>query len=407
MSQSFADFSLQAPIVEYLASKSFIQPSPVQAEALPVILEGRDVIVESPTGTGKTLAYLLPIANQLQKESKDIQALILAPTHELVMQIFREADALLDKLNMSAAALIGGVDVKRQLEKLKTNPTVVVATPGRLQELLDTRKIKIHNVTTLVVDEADRMLDKGFAQSVRAVSKRVMRDTQRLFFSATLPAQVRTELMEMCNNPVTIEAAPIGDKGSVFHFYLVSETRKKVDDLRRLIRLLEVPKTLVFVNRIDRVEEIMGKLRYNHLDCRLLHRESSKEERAKVLREYRDSLFPVLIVTDVAARGLDIPDVELVIHFDPATDVDTYIHRSGRTGRMGAEGYVASIIDHKELFILKKFMKTLGIPIVERVMSHGVLEEPKPRTERRIEQRNKSTTGSSKSRPAQGPRRKG
>lgn len=378
MSSSFADFSIQASLIELLSSRKIKEPSPVQAKSIPAILAGRDVIAESPTGTGKTLAYLLPICEKLDPGQKELQAVVLAPTHELVMQIFREAELLLSPLGLSAVALIGGVDTKRQLEKLKKHPAIAVATPGRIKELLEQKKIKVHTVKTVVVDEADRMLDAGFQDLVRFVLKRMLRDTQRLFFSATLPANIKELLQSECKEPLMIQAETVASANEVLHFYLVSEGKKKVDNLRRLIRLVDAKKTLVFVNKIDRVEEIREKLAYHHLDCRLLHRDSSKEDRTRAMQDFRQGKYPVLIVTDIAARGLDIPDVELVIHFDPATDAEAYIHRSGRTGRMGAAGLVISIIIPQELFIVKKFIKQTGIHIEERLMRYGALVEPRP-----------------------------
>ncbi|MFD2371429.1 DEAD/DEAH box helicase [Brevibacillus sp. GCM10020057] len=378
MSTTFAELHIRAQLVELLRERNMEKPTPVQAEAIPLILEGRDALVESPTGTGKTFAYLLPLLTKIDLERKDVQAIVLAPTHELVMQIAREAERLLPTHEHAVAPIIGGVDVKRQIERLKKKPVLVVATPGRLLELIDQRKLKVHEVKTVVVDEADRMLDAGFGKPVAEVMKRTLRDTQRLLFSATLPAGVVEASEAFTKDAAVVRAAAPEGAAGVAHMYLVSDPRKKVDTLRRLLRLVNARSSIVFVNQIEKVDEIVSKLNYHHLPCRLLHRDAAKEERARTLQQFRDGVFPVLITTDVAARGIDIPEVECIVHFDPATDVDTYVHRSGRTGRMGRAGLVFSIITGKERFILQKFASQTGLAIAEKIMSHGALKDPRP-----------------------------
>lgn len=377
MSTFFSSIGLHEKLLQALQAAGISEPTPVQEQVIPAVLKGNNVIAESPTGTGKTLAYLLPICQKIDPDKKELQALILAPTHELVMQIHKEAEKLLSPLGLHTVALIGGVDPKRQLDKLKTHPVLIVATPGRLKELIDQRKVKVHTVKTIVVDEADRLTDAGFRGTVLEVQKRLMRDTQRLFFSATLTPEVMNDLQSIVTRPTLIRIEPSKDNTQVLHFYLVSELRKKVDTLRRLIRLVNARRTIVFINHLDRVGEIRERLTYHHIDCRLIHRDTPKEERAKSIEDFRKGKFPVLLATDVAARGIDIPGVEAIIHFDPAADSDAYIHRSGRTGRMGAPGLVFSIVTKEQRFILEKFEKQTKIPIVERAMSFGALVDPK------------------------------
>lgn len=396
MSDSFSQLLISQPLLEVLQERKISTPTPVQQEAIPPILAGKDALIQSPTGTGKTLVYLLPIVSKLDPDSKDLQALILAPTHELVMQIFREAELLLAKLGLTAAALIGGANPQRQLEKLKSRPVLIVATPGRLKELLEQRKVKVHTVKTVVVDEADRMLDQGFADPVQDVIKRTMRDTQRVFLSATLTEPIVQKIQPLVKEAVLVKAeAPEGGHG-VLHFYLVSQAREKVDTLRRLLRLVKADSAIVFVNKIDKVEEIVSKLQYHHLECRLIHRDTSKEERAVTLQQFREKKFPVLIATDVAARGIDIPGVECVVHFDPAPDAEAYLHRSGRTGRMGAAGLVFSLIAPQERFIIEKFAKATKIPIVEKTMSFGALIDPSERKSYPQRRKSDGTAGKGK-----------
>ncbi|MFP3391225.1 DEAD/DEAH box helicase [Brevibacillus sp. SIMBA_040] len=378
MSTTFAELHISASLLDVLRERKMDNPTPVQADAIPLILEGRDALVESPTGTGKTFAYLLPLLTKIDMEKKDVQVIVLAPTHELVVQIAREAESLLPAYDTAVVPLIGGADVKRQVERLKKKPVLVVATPGRLLELIEQRKLKVHEVKTVVVDEADRMLDAGFGKPVQEVMKKTLRDTQRLLFSATIPEDVIKAANVFTKEAAVIRsAAPEGAAG-VAHMYLVTDPRKKVDTLRRLLRLVNVRSSIVFVNQIEKVDEIVSKLNYHHLPCRLLHRDATKEERARTLQQFREGVFPVLITTDVSARGIDIPGVECIVHYDPASDGDTYVHRSGRTGRMGRAGLVFSIINPQERFIIQKFAKQTGLAIAEKFMSHGGLEDPKP-----------------------------
>lgn len=378
MSTTFAELHISASLLDVLRERKMDNPTPVQADAIPLIMEGRDALVESPTGTGKTFAYLLPLLTKIDMEKKDVQAIVLAPTHELVVQIAREAESLLPAYDTAVVPLIGGADVKRQVERLKKKPVLVVATPGRLLELIEQRKLKVHEVKTVVVDEADRMLDAGFGKPVQEVMKKTLRDTQRLLFSATIPEDVIKAAGVFTKEAAVIRsAAPEGAAG-VAHMYLVTDPRKKVDTLRRLLRLVNVRSSIVFVNQIEKVDEIVSKLNYHHLPCRLLHRDATKEERARTLQQFREGVFPVLITTDVSARGIDIPGVECIVHYDPASDADTYVHRSGRTGRMGRAGLVFSIINPQERFIIQKFAKQTGLVIAEKFMSHGALEDPKP-----------------------------
>lgn len=377
MSTTFAELHISASLLDVLRERKMDNPTPVQADAIPLILEGRDALVESPTGTGKTFAYLLPLLTKIDMEKKDVQAIVLAPTHELVVQIAREAESLLPAYDTAVVPLIGGADVKRQVERLKKKPVLVVATPGRLLELIEQRKLKVHEVKTVVVDEADRMLDAGFGKPVQEVMKKTLRDTQRLLFSATIPEDVIKAAGVFTKEAAVIRsAAPEGAAG-VAHMYLVTDPRKKVDTLRRLLRLVNVRSSIVFVNQIEKVDEIVSKLNYHHLPCRLLHRDATKEERARTLQQFREGVFPVLITTDVSARGIDIPGVECIVHYDPASDADTYVHRSGRTGRMGRAGLVFSIINPQERFIIQKFAKQTDLVIAEKFMSHGALEDPK------------------------------
>ncbi|MGD8191175.1 DEAD/DEAH box helicase [Brevibacillus ginsengisoli] len=403
---SFQSLELSDKLIQTLQTYHITEPTPIQAQTIPAILQGRNVIAAAPTGSGKTFAYLLPACHAIDPAKKELQVLVLAPTHELVMQIAKEAEKLLTPQGLQVVPLIGGVDPKRQIEKLKQHPVLVVATPGRLRELLEQRKIKVHTVQTIIVDEADRLMDEGFKGTVADIQRRLLRDTQRLYFSATLSSQILTYLESIVQEPVIINVDREQNSEQVLHFYILTEMRKKVDTLRRLIRLLDAKRTIVFINHLDRVDEIQERLTYHQIECRLIHRDTPKEERAKTIEDFREAKFPVLLATDVAARGIDIPDIEAVIHQDPAIDADAYIHRSGRTGRMGAAGLVFSIITPQQKFILDKFQKQTKIPIVEKAMSHGTLVHPGSiRKNSGASKQASSKAGSTKTKAARSPKR--
>lgn len=373
MNVTFDTFGIRETILETLKEKGITTPTPVQEKAIPVLMEGRDVLAQAPTGSGKTLAYLLPVLNRIDPEKNELQGLILAPTQELVMQITRVAEEFLGKEMSRVVPLFGGADVNRQVEKLKRRPVLVVGTPGRVWDLVEQRKLKVHTVQAVVVDEADRMAEEAMARAVQEIMKRVLRNTQRLFFSATLPNHVRIWAQSLMRDPITIEASGVEKEQPVKHAYVVTDLRKKAETLRKVIRSVQAKRTIVFLNYLDRVEEIVAKLRYHQLDCRFLHSEADKQERARTMQAFRNGDVTVLLTTDIAARGLDVPDVGLVVHFDPAHDADAYLHRSGRTGRMGAGGLVVSLVTPKQLFILEKFQKQTGIPLQEHLLSYGKL----------------------------------
>ncbi|MCC2683537.1 MAG: box helicase [Paenibacillaceae bacterium] len=377
MNGGFHALGIGEPWLGKLAAAGIVEPTSVQAEAIPAVLRGADVIAQSQTGTGKTLAYLLPILQRLDSKEKAVQAAVIVPTRELGMQIVRVAEQLMDGTGLRVQPLIGGAALGRQVEKLKLHPQLVVGTPGRMMELVKVRKLGMHGVRTMVVDEVDQVLDLGSLHEVEALLKGSKQDRQVLFFSATVPDEVAQTAERWMNEPVRIAVDP-GQRTakSLAHWYVVCEERDKIDTLRRIVRSVNPRSAIVFTNEVDRLAEVVSKLKYADLSIEALYSEAGKQERANVMKSFRDGRFQLLLATDVAARGLDIEGVSLVVNLDLPIDADHYVHRAGRTGRMGRPGTVISIAGPRQKFIIDKFAKALSIVFEPKALFRGGIVDP-------------------------------
>ncbi|WP_188530469.1 DEAD/DEAH box helicase [Paenibacillus abyssi] len=374
MNNTWASLSLDAQLAALLQENNIVTPTQVQAEAIPVMLEGKDVIAHSQTGSGKTLAYLLPVLQRIDSEDKNVQAVVLAPTQELAMQIVQVAKSYGEPIGVRIQALIGGAAIKRQIEKLKEHPQLVIGTPGRIRELLMQRKLKLHETRTIVVDEVDQVFGLGSTSEVEEVLQSTKRDRQVAFFSATFPEAMEELERRWLNEPVRVAVTPQQRvAASVEHQFIVCDKRDKVDTARRIVRLLNPAAALLFLNDTDVISNWESKLSYEGFTVEAIYGDADKAKRASTLARFRDGRCQLLLATDVAARGLDIADLPLVINLDPPFDADHYVHRAGRTGRMGRFGTVISIVTPQELFIMDKFQKQLAITITQKVLDRGKL----------------------------------
>ncbi|MDA1477172.1 DEAD/DEAH box helicase [Bacillus changyiensis] len=352
----------------------FQQPTAVQHHTAEPILEGRDIIAESPTGTGKTLAYVLPLLEKLKPDQKHVQAVIIAPSRELVMQIFDVIVEWKKGSDLRAASLIGGVNIKKQQEKLKKHPHIIVGTPGRVFELIKIKKLKMHEVKTIVLDETDHLLTPEHRGTIQGIIKSTLRDRQLLCFSATLRKEVEQELNDLTNEAELVRIKRTNEESTkVKHQFLVCDQRDKIKILQKFSRL-EGMHALVFVKDIGNLTVYAEKLNYHHVDVGVLHSEAKKMERAKILQAFEAGEFPLLLATDIAARGIDIQDLPYVIHADLPNE-EGYIHRSGRTGRAGNEGTVISLVNHGEAERLAKLAKKLDIHLQPIVYERGKVIE--------------------------------
>ncbi|MDX8047295.1 DEAD/DEAH box helicase [Gracilibacillus sp. S3-1-1] len=363
------------PFLQTAWNKSgFEKLTAIQRHTAHLITEGKDIIAEAPTGSGKTLAYLLPLLQQIDPTLKNTQVVILASSHELVMQIHQQVQEWSKDSGIGSTTLIGGANVKRQIEKLKKKPQIVIGTPGRMSELINQKKLKMHQVKTIVLDEADQLLVPEHLATIEKIVKSTLSDRQMLVFSATLPETTQAKAAEMMDSPEVIQVGTEDDeRPNVEYMYLVCEARDKIELLRKLVRNHDI-KALVFVKDISTLSVLAEKLDYMGIHVEVLHSDSTKQERAKAMKEFREGKAELLLASDVAARGLDIPDLSHVIHMDLPKETTQFVHRSGRTGRLGAtSGTVVSIVTDSEERQLQKFGRQLDLTISKKKLYKGEL----------------------------------
>lgn len=374
MKQSFLDLGLAPALVAGLTKQGITVPTEIQSEAIPTILAGKDLIGQSATGTGKTLAYLLPVFAKVDLAKKENQVLVLAPTHELAMQIFRQAQllALNSGLPLGVAAIIGEVNISRQIEKLKQKPQLIIGSGGRILELIQKRKIQAASVRLVVLDEADRLMDENHRQSVTAILKATNKDRQLLCFSATIPLQTAEWIRSWTQNLVLTEAhsgSPVPSE--ISHWSFSVENRDKVEFLRKLLSSVNLPRVLVFINTASAIGETVAKLCHHGVAAAGIHGSSFKLERQGAMESFRDGRVRVLISSDLAARGLDIEGVSCVVNLEIPEDPQAYQHRAGRTGRAGKPGIAISLVDRSEQKRLEYLQKKLQIQIQPKRLAFG------------------------------------
>ncbi|WP_102693939.1 DEAD/DEAH box helicase [Rummeliibacillus pycnus] len=355
---------------------TFPSTMPIQDQMIPALLDGKDVVAESPTGTGKTLAYLLPILQKVEGTKKATQALIVAPSQELCMQIVEVIRTWIAGTNITVVPLIGGANPQRQIEKLKKKPTIAVGTPGRLNELVNEKKLKLHELTTIVLDEGDQLLSRDYRVIVKSFIDGADHDRQVAVVSATITDEIELVAKRMLHDPIRLQVK-LDDTlsgGKVVHSFIKLQERDKTEFLRKLSHVSGV-RGLAFINNLDQVLMKKSKLEFRNAPIVALHSEMKKEERKASLDSFRKGEARILIATDIAARGLDIEGLTHVIHVDVPYTKEQYVHRSGRTGRAGADGEVITLLSYHEEQAYHKRVRELSIKPVEKIWSNGKLIE--------------------------------
>jgi superfamily II DNA/RNA helicase len=344
MTASFESLGVSAPIVEALRARGIEAPFQIQERAIPAALGGHDVLAKSPTGSGKTLAFGVPIVERLEADSGRPAALVLVPTRELAVQVTEELETLAGAKNIGVACVYGGVAIREQSVKAKA-AAILVATPGRLQDLIDRKLVTLKDVSVLVLDEADRMLDMGFKPQVDRIMRHLPNDRQTMFFSATLDGDVGTLARAYTQMPVRIEAELPTDResGEVDHVFISVTEADKVD---KLVELLDAERglALVFVRTKRGADRLASRLIRHDVKAAAMHGDMSQQQRERALERFETGAVTTLIATDVAARGLDLEHITHVINFDPPEDEKAYTHRVGRTGRAGRSGTGVTLV---------------------------------------------------------------
>lgn len=344
----FADLPLTEGLKRNIARRGFEQPTPIQDKSIMPVIEGRDLIGLANTGTGKTAAFLLPIINRLQRQNGRGLALIIVPTRELAVQIDEEFREFAKDLRLYAALCVGGASMNRQIEQLKRRPQIVVGTPGRLKDLVQQRVLNLEHTDVFVLDEADRMLDMGFIRDIEFLMSKLPEVRQSLCFSATLSPEIERLVHGLLKDPVTVSVRTRETSQNVDQD--VIKAGSKEDKLEQLIGLLkddtEFEKVLVFGQTKWGVQRLADSLKKEGISTEAIHGDKSQPQRQRALRAFKDNKVRVLVATDVAARGLDIPNVSHVINFDQPNTYDDYVHRIGRTGRAGKTGKALTFIAH-------------------------------------------------------------
>lgn len=357
----------------------FTEPTSIQKESFPLLKDKKSVVGISPTGSGKTLAYLLPLLLNIQKGT-GAQLVILLPSQELAVQVAQVAQVWGQLLDLKVQSIIGGANVKRQVEKLKQKPEILVATPGRLLELIKIKKVKPHLIQTLVLDEVDHLLTgQGQEQTVtQEVVKTFPRDIQVVCVSATAH-QVLNKIEQLFSNDFTVLDVRQEDTSTtnLHHAYIQVPKRKRSDILRRLAYVPDF-RAIVFFNQLEELGLVSDKLNYEHVPHVTLASDQSKIERKRSIELFSEQKVPFLLTTDIAARGLDFQELTYIIQYDPTISMDSYVHRSGRIGRMGREGMVITLANEMDVTDLKKVCKKLQVDLDEVFVYEGKLWLEKP-----------------------------
>jgi ATP-dependent RNA helicase RhlE len=386
---TFVALGLAEPLLRALAAEGYTRPTPIQSQAVPLALAGRDVLGIAQTGTGKTAAFGLPILQHLAENRAGVaphscRALILAPTRELAIQIDESLRAYGRHLKLRHAVVVGGVNQSRQVQALRGGVDVLVATPGRLLDLMQQKHVRLSAATTLVIDEADRMFDMGFIRDVRRIVSHFPRQRQTMLFSATMPGEVAHLVAEVLRNPARVEVSPatVTADNVEQRVYFVAQQEKR-HLLKELLRDETMKRVIVFTRTKHGANKVAGELAKSGHAAQAIHGNKSQSARQRALGEFRDGRSRILVATDIAARGIDIDDVTHVVNFELPEVPENYVHRIGRTARAGSGGIAIAFCDPSERDSLRSIEKLVRQPlaVIGEQPHNRTIERQTPKTQ--------------------------
>ncbi len=374
----FKDLPISAELLQAVSAMGFEEPTPIQAEAIPPLLERRDVLGQAQTGTGKTCAFGIPVIEETDASSKHIRHLILSPTRELAMQIADELSLLAKhKPGIRILAIYGGQPMERQLTALRKHPQIIVGTPGRVMDHMRRGTLKLDKLESLVLDEADEMLNMGFREDIDTILADTPSDIQRVLFSATMPRAILEIAEKYLTDPLHIDIkSETKSVSSIAQSYIELRESSKTEALCRLIEAEQINLALIFCNTKNRVDELTSKLQTRGYAAEGLHGDMNQRQRTSVMNAFKQGRTEFLIATDVAARGIDVDDIEMVINYDLPGDAEYYVHRIGRTGRAGKSGKAISFVVGREIIDLRRIAKIIKASILPMTIpSVDVIQE--------------------------------
>ncbi|NSA01548.1 superfamily II DNA/RNA helicase [Clostridium beijerinckii] len=379
MINSFSDLNLNSSIIEGLQKQNINIPTSIQANSILPALEGKDIIGEAFTGSGKTLAYLLPLFHKIDTSKREMQGIILAPTHELAKQIEDQIKLLAENSSfpITSLSIIGDVNINNQIKKLKEiKPHIIVGSTGRILDLIRKKKITAHTIKTIVIDEGDNLLDPKRSNVTKDIVKSTMRDRQLMLFSASIKPETLETAKSLMKEPIIIksEDKPLINP-NIEHMFILCERRDKFETLRKVLVAAKPEKAIIFVNNNEDIELTTAKLNYHSKDCFAMTGKISKEDRKLAIESFRTGKIKILVSSDVTARGLDVADITHVFHLDLPLKLNEYLHRSGRTARGNAHGTSICILTVQQLNIIKKYEREFNIQFKEKKVFGGVLED--------------------------------
>jgi ATP-dependent RNA helicase DeaD len=356
--EKFKTLGINKNIIRALNDMGFEEPTPIQQESIPALIKGQDLIGQAQTGTGKTAAFGIPLIENVQR-AETIEGLVLTPTRELAIQVSEELNKIGQFIGVQALPIYGGQDISRQIKALKKRPQIIVATPGRLIDHMERRTIRLQNITSVVIDEADEMLNMGFIEDIEKILSTTPAERQTVLFSATMPKQIQNLAQRFLRNPALIRIkAKEMTIPLVEQFYIELHDREKFDVLCRLLDIQSLESVIVFARTKRRVDELAEGLKKRGYSAEGIHGDLTQAKRDAVLRQFREGIVDILVATDVAARGLDVSGVTHVYNFDIPQDAESYVHRIGRTGRAGQSGSALTFVIPRELDQLRSIEYT-------------------------------------------------